>query len=1081
MNSASFFMKNKLLGDLLVVVLVLGGLIAVLSLRREFFPPLQPDRVTVTMIYPGASPAEMEDSLTRKVEDAVIDVAGVDEVTTTVFEGASTVVITFDEGEDMAKRRVDVENAVESLQDLPADAERLRVAELEERMPAIQLNIACDGDAQVLKRVVRQVEEDLRDLDGMGLVLVSGMRPYEVRVQADREALMRHGLSLPRLASAINSWTREVSSGSLKGADRTVSVRTLGTEETAEALGDVVVTARADGSSVRVRDVARVEEGFADEDIRLTVNGLPGATLTVFQSGDQDVVAMAELVRGYKDGVEGKPLVQSGFAASGDSAFGRGWRAGQARGPLPVSMSLSTNLAKIIEDRIDLLSRNAMWGAIFVFLTLLVGVRLRTAWWVMVGIVTAICGTFLVMWIAGLTLNLITMFSLLLVLGMLADDAIVVAESIDTMHAEGVSAEEAAQTGTARVGLPVLASVSTTVVAFIPLAFIGGKMGDIIRPLPSVVAIALGVSLLEALFIAPAHLSRSMRKEEAMGGEGNRLERLVEPFERWRDSVGWPRLIGVYEKIAGWCVHYRYISVSAGVSAFIISLGMVISGRLPFSFMPTDDTETVILNYALPLGTPLEQTDAFALRVAEAAKTQPEVRSVMAMVGQSIDFQSGQVSSASTHLGQIVMELLPLEQRDKSSAEVLDSIRQALGHADEAERLSWTEMGGGPSGADITYELSGPDPEELSIVARELRQGLLTYEGVLDAIDTDDAGVPELQVELRPGAAASGFTPADVAEQLRAAIYGREAHVFTDDGEDIDVRVALADSVRRRAGFLEEAWITSPAGKPVPVIEVARVTEREGYATIRRKDRDRVVIVTADCSSTTIPEDITSAMGPLVDRLKSEHPSVAFGSGGRQKDLQDAFASLPIAAMAAAVMIYVILIWLFGSLWQPFAVMMAIPFGVIGVVWGHVLMGHDLSFLSLIGFVALAGVVVNNSLLVVEFVNMRRAAGHSLAEALVWAGKQRFRAILLTTVTTVAGLGPLVFEQSFQARFLVPMAISLCAGLISAAALTLLLLPAILVIFDDLGRLVRWLWSGEPMRGAPHEGHSTAPTTPSAA
>ncbi|MDA0803542.1 MAG: efflux RND transporter permease subunit [Planctomycetota bacterium] len=1059
-----FFVRNPVAVSLLMWTLIIGGVVGALNLRREFFPTTDPDSVMISMIYPGASPAEVEDSLARKVEDAVIDIQDVDRVTTTVFEGAGNIVIKFQDGADVRKRQSDVQNSVDALQDLPADAERIRVTEMEKLMPAIQLNISGEVDPQVLKRIVRGVEDDLRDLPGMGMLVVSGLRKYEVRVHADRAALLRHGLSLTRLSDAITSWTREVSSGSLKSSDSTVAVRTLGTLETAQDISSIVVKASSDGAAIRVSDVARVEERFVDEDVKLTIDGKPGATITVFKSGTQDVVQMAELIRGYAAGLDGKPLTTSGMDALTGGYFAKGWQAGQARGPVPVGTSISTNLAKIIEDRLDLLSRNAIAGAVLVFFALLMGVSLRTAFWVMTGIATAICGTMLVMAVTGLTLNLLSMFALLLVLGMLTDDGIVVAESIDTMHAGGLPAEEAAIQGVARIQWPVIASISTTIVAFLPLGLLGGMIGDLMTQLPAVVSIALLVSLFEVFVIAPSHITHSIMRREKDGGHGNWLERLVEPFERWRDTVAWPRMTASYARAANWCVHHRYITVSGGISAFIVSLGMVLGGQLAFTFLPTDDAETLLANYSLPMGTPLDRTGAFGQRVAEAAHSQPEVRTVIGIIGQSTDFETGRADDSSSNVGQMIIELLPLEQRERNSAEVLDSIRAALGNTDEVERLSWGEISSGPSGADITYELSGPDADELSLVASELRRGLLAFEGVLDAIDSDSTGTPEVQVELRPGASAAGFTPLDVAQQLRAAIYGRDAHVFTQGGEDIDVRVSLDESARRRAGMLEEAWVVSPAGQPVPVSEIARVKETEGYASIRRKNRERVVLVTADCAAQVIPEEIEAAMDPLLARLQSEHPGVTVESGGKQKDLADAFATLPLVASTAAGLIFVILAWLFRSFWQPFAVMLAIPFGVIGVVWGHILLGFDLSFLSLIGFVALAGVVVNNSLLLVEFVNVHRAKGYSLDQALVWSGTQRFRPILLTSITTVLGLAPLVMEQSFQARFLIPMAISLCGGLISATVLTLLLLPAIVMIFDDIGHLWAWLWSGTPLK-----------------
>jgi multidrug efflux pump subunit AcrB len=487
---------------------------------------------------------------------------------------------------------------------------------------------------------------------------------------------------------------------------------------------------------------------------------------------------------------------------------------------------------------------------------------------------------------------------------------------------------------------------------------------------------------------------------------------------------------------------------------------MVFGGRLAFVFLPADDTETVIVDFALPIGATMEQTSEVARRIEIAARAQPEVQALTASLGSSVDFETGATNAAATHLGQIFLELSPVETRSRRSAEVIDSIRLAAGNLDECETVKFQEVSGGPAGADISYEVRGADDAQVDEVVARIKAALVGFSGVKDISDDADDAQRELRIELTPQALAMGFTTADVAQQVRMAVFGAEAHSFSADREDVDVRVQFDEASRRRLSTIEELWLLSPTGTAVPLVEVADVREGRGYSTIRRVDRARTVTVSADCDDATNPEIVARALAPEIEAIGRSASGVVIDAAGRQKDLVDAFANFPLALAAAFLGIYVILAWLFESYLQPLAVMLAIPFGIIGIVWGHLLLGFDMTFLSLIGFVALAGVVVNNSLILVEFSNEMREKGTPLVDSLAKAGRLRLVPILLTTVTTLAGLSPLMLEQSFQARFLIPMAISLVFGLMSSSVLTLLALPAAMVVIDDIMRAMHRLWTG---------------------
>ncbi|MSR29752.1 MAG: efflux RND transporter permease subunit [Phycisphaerales bacterium] len=1066
MKLVRFGVRNGVPMTLLTWTVVLGGTVSAFTIRREFFPDAASNTLRAELRYPGASPGEIEESLAIKIEDAAGQVDDTDRIVTMTFEGGGSVTVKFQEGADLQQRKEDLRDRIDSLRDLPEEAERTRVVEHEPMIPVIQVTAFGDTDPETLKRCIREIEDDLKTFPGMGRLVVEGSRDYEIRVEVDHAALVRLGIPITAVADSVSAWMRELPGGVVRSPDGQVAVRSMGVEERADRIREIVVAAAPDGQAWRLGDIARVEEGYVDDEFMLRFNGKPSAFVTVYKGPKDDALNIAGFVRGYVAGRQGAPLDLSWWESITGTSRTPGWELGSLRGPLPVSLAANSDLARIIDGRLELLRSNALQGAALVFLTLLLGVNYRAAWWVMAGIVVAILGTLFLMQVLGMSLNLLTMFSLLLVLGMLEDDAIVFAESIESAaDRDGLGPEDAAAIGVGRVFWPVVASVCVTVVAFLPLGFVGGQLGDMLEDLPIVVCIALLVSLLEAVVLMPSHIAHGMERIRA--GRIYAIDRLLAPWDRIRDNRLWPWLERKYEAIASWCVLHRYVTVSAGLGALIFSLGMVAGGRLSFTFLPSDDTETVIVNLRMPLGTSLERTAAIGARIESAAAEQPETKSITGIYGTQIDLESGAQEAVSGNVAQFFIELHPVEVRERHSNDVVAAIQRRIGRLPEAEDLNFTEMAGGPAGADIAIEVSGDDLEELRHASRTLVDALAAFDGIVDVADDDYAAQPEIHVTLRPEAAALGLTPALVARQIRGAIHGIDAHVHTADREDIDVRVRLDDASRTHLGATESMWVITPSGKAVPLDQVARVRDGAGNAAIRRVDRQRTLTVSADTDSTTAPEDVVAAIAPVIARLSEELPHVTIGLAGRQKDRLEAFATIPWAAGAALVAMYTILAWLFGNYTQPFAVMAAIPFGIIGAIWGHMLLGYSLTFLSLIGLVALSGVVINNSLVMVEFVNREHRGSGSLRAALVMAGKRRLRPILLTSITTVVGLAPLVFEQSFQAKFLIPMAISLCGGLLSATFLTLLLLPAILVIREDVSRVVSRVFGGGGYTGSP--------------
>ena len=1047
-----FFVRNPVPSNLITVGVIIGGITAAFHIRREFFPDIEPDMALVVMSFPGASPAEVEESLARRVEDVAVEVEGVSRLVTAIFEGGGATMVQFDDGVDVRKRTENLRERIEALADLPPEAERIRVVEFEPNLPVIQVTIAGEADLQTMKQTIRQVSDDLKTFPGMGQVVVSGTRDDELRVEVNFAEAVRHGISVTRVADSISAWMREVHGGTVRGIDGEVKVRTLGVEERSDRVRGIVVKGSDQGAIVKVGDIATVREGYVEDDVSRRFNGMPSANCTVFRKSGQDAVDMAQFTRGYVAARRGDPLNPTWRERLFGSPRLQGYELGATRGPPDFQIHAHNDLARLIEGRLELLTSNALQGGILVFVVLLLGLHWRAACFVTLGIVVAIFGSLLVMDSVGISLNLLTMFALLIALGMLADDAIVFSESIETEAQRGGDVEEVVIRGVKLVLWPVVASVTTTIVAFVPLLLLRGRVGDIMGELPIVVSLALLCSLAEAIFLLPGHLAESISSERRK--ELTWLDKRLRGLDRWREQTLWPRLEAGFERVSRWSIDRRYVTVSIGISLFILSAACVIGGRLPFTFLPTDDAETAVVDIRLPLGVPSSLTKEVGARLERAAREQSEVRAITSIYGVRLNYETAVADNASSNLAQIFIELAPVEDRERRSGEILDSIIRGAGPLNEVESLSVREISGGPSGADVTYEVGGENIDEIREVVEGVKSSLIAVDGVISVADNDFDAQPELQIEPHPGAAAIGLSAMEIARQVRGALFGIDAHIYSDNREDIDVRVRIDSGMRAATNFGERLWIISPSGAAVPLQEVAKVRERTSPSSISRIDRLRTVVVTADTAQGTRPEGVVERIGPDLRELAAKYPGVVIREGGRQQDLNDAFAALPYAGAAALLMIYAILAWMFSSYLQPIGVMFSIPFGVIRMVFGHLLFGTDLTFLSIIGLVALAGIVVNNAIVLIDFANTEVAAGVDLHDALISAGTRRLRAILLTSITTIFGLGPLILEQSFQARFLAPMAITIAGGLASATALTLLLLPAVILIIDDLKRLM---------------------------
>lgn len=1066
--------ENPVLVGVLMMAILIGGIYSGLTLVREMFPESRPNRVMIATRYPGATPAEVEKGLSVRLEEAVKDIEHIEKIETTISEGLSTILVTMtSQAKDLDQIVNEFKAAIDAIppDELPEDADQTVVSKFEPQLPVISVSLYGEVDEQTLKDAGRRLRDDLLLLPDVSNVVLSGIRKAELTVEVEPERLLAYGLSLSDVRDVIAEANLDLPAGLLRTPTQNVALRTLGeTDDAAEIARTILRTAR-DGRTVRVSDVGRVVDGFEDREIRSRFQGRPAVSVTVYKTAEQDAVNISRRVKAFVAGKRGEPmewdLRERLKAALGIRSDVRAVYEGARSDPYPsrIQVELHNDLARFIESRLDLLKRNGRWGLALVFLSLLFFLNWRVAFWVMMGLLLSVSGALMFMRALGETLNLISMFGMIVVLGLIVDDAIVVGENVYARIERGEEPRLAAIRGSEEVAWPVIIAVCTTIGAFVPLMFIEGQIGDFMGVLPVVVTCALAMSLIESLSILPSHLAEWLRpvradlvENQPRGWLMRKVLHVRRVQKHFVDHVMGER----YERLLRAALDYRYVTMTGAVAAMMLAIGLVAGGRVPFVFVQKMDAETIVVDFEMPIGTPVERAQEVMNVLESAALEVPEVRTVYTLVGARLDIdQGGSLSSERSHLAQAVIELTTVEERDRSSEEIIALLRAHTGRLSGVNVIKYGTIQGGPGGTEIELEITGEDIDDLLVAAEDIKERLGQFTGVYDIADDFEEGRREMQITLLESARALGLTTRRLATELRGAFFGLEARTLQRDREDVDIRVRYAEDRRRRIADLEGIRVATPQGHMVPLTEVARVTEGQGFASIRRVDQRRAVVVTADVDqSKANTQEITSALAADVAAIERDLPGVMIRFAGTRRELAKSFGSLQRDFVIALLVIYVMLAGLFKSYTQPLIVLTAVPFGMIGAVAGHYILGHPLTILSLIGLVALTGIVVNDSLILVDFVNKEIAAGRNRLDAVVAAGRRRLRPILLTSMTTILGLAPMMLEQSFQARFLIPMATSISFGLMFATVLILVLVPSIYLIADDMQRFACWAWYG---------------------
>ncbi len=1028
--------ENRVTVNLIMIFLIVAGLYTMLDMRREMFPQFAVDMINITIDYPGASPEEVEEGICIKVEEQLKGIEDVTKIISNAYEGRGSITLEIESGVDLAQKRDEISAEVDLIDSFPDEAEDPLIVEIKNQNPAITVAVYGSVGEDLLRTTAERIRDDLVDTDTVSMAELIGTRNYEISIEVSEQSLRRYNLSFDDVAAAVSTGSLDLPGGRIKTRGREFLIRAKGRLYHGQEFETIPLVTRRDGTVVRLGDVARVIDGFEDVEIKARFNGMPAVLVQVNRTATQDIIAIARTVKQYlKDHGNNQPQ--------------------------GITLAYWQDLSDMVQGRIDLLLKNGFQGIVLVFIVLALFLNLRLAFWVASGIPISFMGAFLVLEHLGASINMLSLFGFIMTLGILVDDAIIVGENIFSHYSMGKSSKEAVMDGLKEVGGPVVMAVTTTIVAFLPLMHIAGIMGKFIAVMPQTVIAILVISLFEALVILPAHL------DHALGGPGTNARGILAWHEMVRGRVD--RLLArfirqVYLPGLAWAVKNRYFTLSLGMGILIMSMGLVAGGHVPFVFFPKGDSDWVIAEIGYPLGTPFETTEGSVKMLEKAAfglndqfKDSVEggkdlLVNTFALVGviPRRDWKPGQ---AGGHCGEVWIEIQRSENRpDLPVTRVISEWRDLVGSLPGVEILTFASLEGGPGGNPIEIQLSGDDFNTLRRAADELKDEIATYPGTFDITDDFKPGKMEKRIRIKAGAQSLGITTADIARQTRQAFYGHEVLRVQRGRDDIKVMVRYSQAEREMESTLDEMRIRTRDNREIPLFEVADVEEKQGYSVVHRTDRRRVITVISDideamANAGRIVEDLKN--GFLVD-LMDRHAGISFDLEGQAKRSKESLDSLKKGFLMAIMGIFLLLASQFRSYVQPVIIMMAIPFGLVGAVVGHFVMGLQITMISIFGIVALSGIVVNDALILIDFINTRVRRGEALEIAVTLAGQSRFRPVILTSFTTIAGLFPLMLEQSFQAQFLIPMAVSISFGMIVATVLTLVYVPSLYMIVQDV-------------------------------
>lgn len=1019
----AWFADNHVAANLLMMAVITGGLIYLSTIKQEVFPEFSLDVVKITVSYPGATPEEVEEGTIMAIEEEVRALEEVDRVTAIAQEGRATVIAELISGVDPNNALQEIKSAVDRITSLPEDAERPVISLQTRRGEVIRLALTGEMDERTRYDMANRIREELIDLPEITQVELRGVREPEISIEVPRHTLRAYSLTLGKIAAAIRSQAIDIPAGGIKTKGGEVLLRTKERRDYAAEFEEISVINGKDGTEVRLSDIATIKEGFAETENEAYYNGRRAALINVFRIGEETPNGISAAVLDYIENL--RPVLPPG-----------------------TELAAYRDRSELYRDRLDLLLSNGALGLTLVIIALGLFLEARLAFWVAMGIPISITGSFIILKLTGGSINMISLFAYIITLGIVVDDAVVVGENIYYHRQQGMSPLAAAVTGVREMTAPVVIAVSTNVLAFLPLLFVTGSTGRFFGVLPAVIISVFTISLLECLFVLPSHLNYPRRER------GVFMEVLEAVPDRCARGLDWV-IEHFFSPVLSFCLNFRYLTALVGLLILLVSYTYWRAGWIDFSFRPRIQTDSIDAEIELPYGSPIDEVRRIVKLVEEGGLRAVEKNGGMKIVrGVMTDIDGGNTA-------QITFNLVPQGEREITTREFSVEWRQEVGDIPGLERLFFDYVIGPGGSAAINVELTHPDPKTLESAASDLAAELASYNGVTDIDDGFARGKPQLDFNLTAEGRSMGLTAMSLGSQVRHAFYGAEALRQQRGRDEVKVMVRVPDAERRSLYNLEKFIIFTPEGGEVPLERAADITRGRAYTQISRVDGKRVLNVKASVIQGQTNENkvIASLKSDFMSELAARYPGLKYSFEGQQREQRKSMNDLRMGLTIAMTGIFCFLAIPFRSYAQAVLVMLSIPFGLVCAIFGHVLMGYDLSIISVFGMIALCGIVINGGLVFIITANeMLREEGKSPFEAAYLAAKRRFRPIMLTSMTTFLGLAPMIFEQSVQARFLVPMAISLGFGILFSTGVVLLLTPALYIIHQEIaGQLKTFL------------------------
>ena len=1017
-GAIGYMARNSVVSNLLMLLLLAGGLFTMTKIQKEVFPEFQLDFVEVSVAYPGASPAEVEQGVLQPVEEAVRSVQGIKEIVSEASEGSGEISIELIAGSERMRAFQDIDQAINRIRTFPDDIERPVVRLQSRQRDVLQIGLYGDADIWTLRTLAERLRNILLSNPEITQVELGNVPDYETRVEIPRQTLQKYNLTLGQVADIIQQSSNDVPAGSVQTQSGEILLRMQERKQWAKEFGDITILSSDNGAKVLLRDIATITDGFEETGFHGQFNQTNYVELRIFRIGDQSPLEIAEVTEAILEDFQLPPGIK---------------------------YRTDSNRAEDYRERLSLLTENGLLAIAIVLIILTLFLEYRLAFWVMMGMTVSFIGGMIILPLIGVSVNMISMFGFLVVLGIVVDDAIVVGENIYEYRQKGLSPIQAAIAGAKDVSLPVTFSIVTTIIAFVPLLFMPGETGKFWQPLPAVVIVILARSLLEALFILPSHLGHLKMKRSN--------NKWVSKLEGWQQSFaqGFDRFVDrKYRPFLDLCLKYRYVTLSAAVALLLIVGGYGYSGHMGLIMMPEVAADEIEAGVRLPVGTTPDQAAKVAHAISESTQRMFEEHNLYEVAEGIKTNVRGQ------NFIDVEIVMLPPDQRDITAAEVIALWRDNIGDIEGVDQISF-EAERGPGGArqDISIDLSHSDIDVLERASAAFVERMKSFSNTRDVTDNYNKGKMQFDYKLLPQGRNLGLTSDEVGRQLRDGFFGALAMRQLRGMNEIEVRVKLPIEERKDIKNLEKFLIRTPDGIEVPLLDVVEVEEREAFTSINRRDGRRVVNVSMDVEpANTVGRVIASTQNELLPQLRADFPGITWSFEGGQADMRESTSTLQAGFAIAMLLIYALLAIAFNSYLQPLIVMTAIPFGIVGAVIGHILLGYDLSLVSLMGVIALSGVVVNDALIMIDYANKRRKEGDPIYQSIHEAGLRRFRPIILTTMTTFGGLAPIILEKSSQAFYLIPMAISLGFGIVFATAIILVIVPCLYLTFEDLRLLV---------------------------